>query len=377
MNKSTRVLALCCALLVAVLMTAVAAAEVDPERLAKLPQTASYGKNDDADAKYAPRVTTLDNGVQIQKTPLNTTPADGKLVESWNNLYLNADNRGCTACHTIEDALEMMETYHGIIYMGYETEQGLQNCFGCHGFYSTKLRDSIHTIHQRSSAFAAMGGSCESCHYITADGEFQRWDYVKYDVLFGLTDLAADAVETSFSWNDTEITDHSRMFFKSIKSDPSTWLTSEEQVTDEMFDTWTIKFTGDIDNPCEMTLPELIEKYGTVTRTMKYHCVVNGPGQAMVYQAEVTGIPITRIMEDLGVHEDANMFYPIGDDGYCYNIYTDLLVQEDGLLVVGLNGDRIYADQGFPVAFWCNHMTAGNFTKKVCELRFAKTDSAS
>lgn len=377
MNKSTRVLALCCALLVAVLMTAVAAAEVDPERLAKLPQTASYGKNDDADAKYAPRVTTLDNGVQIQKTPLNTTPADGKLVESWNNLYLNADNRGCTACHTIEDALEMMETYHGIIYMGYETEQGLQNCFGCHGFYSTKLRDSIHTIHQRSSAFAAMGGSCESCHYITADGEFQRWDYVKYDVLFGLTDLAADAVETSFSWNDTEITDHSRMFFKSIKSDPSTWLTSEEQVTDEMFDTWTIQFTGDIDNPCEMTLPELIEKYGTVTRTMKYHCVVNGPGQAMVYQAEVTGIPITRIMEDLGVHEDANMFYPIGDDGYCYNIYTDLLVQEDGLLVVGLNGDRIYADQGFPVAFWCNHMTAGNFTKKVCELRFAKTDSAS
>ena len=119
MNKSTRVLALCCALLVAVLMTAVAAAEVDPERLAKLPQTASYGKNDDADAKYAPRVTTLDNGVQIQKTPLNTTPADGKLVESWNNLYLNADNRGCTACHTIEDAMEMMETYHGIIYMGY------------------------------------------------------------------------------------------------------------------------------------------------------------------------------------------------------------------------------------------------------------------
>ena len=51
MNKSTRVLALCCALLVAVLMTAVAVAEVDPERLAKLPQTASYGKNDDADAK--------------------------------------------------------------------------------------------------------------------------------------------------------------------------------------------------------------------------------------------------------------------------------------------------------------------------------------
>ena len=226
MNKTTRFLALCCALLLAVCMTAVAAADVDFERLAKLPETASYAKNADADAKYAPRVTTLDNGVQVQKTPFNTTYADGKLVESWNNLYLNADNRGCTACHTIEDALEMMETYHGIIYMGYETEQGLQNCFGCHGFYSTKLRDSIHTSHQRSAAFNAMGGSCESCHYITADGEFQRWDYVKYDVLFGLTNLAADAVETTFSWNDTELSERGEMFYKSIKSDPSTWLTN-------------------------------------------------------------------------------------------------------------------------------------------------------
>ena len=121
MSKTTRFLALCCALLLAICMTAVAAADVDFERIAKLPETASYAKNADADAKYAPRVTTLDNGVQVQKTPYNTTYADG-------------DNRGCTACHTIEDALEMMETYHGIIYMGYETEQGLQNCFGCHGF---------------------------------------------------------------------------------------------------------------------------------------------------------------------------------------------------------------------------------------------------
>ena len=151
-----------------------------------------------ADEKYAPKVTELENGVKVQKTPFNTSPADGKLIRSWSNLYLNADNRGCTACHTIEDALEMMETYHGIIYMGYETEQGLQNCFGCHGFYSTKLRDSVHNVHQRRAAFKAMGGTCESCHYISDDGEFQRWDYVKYDVLFGLTDLAADTVETSF-----------------------------------------------------------------------------------------------------------------------------------------------------------------------------------
>lgn len=330
-----------------------------------------------ADEKYAPKVTELENGVKVQKTPFNTSPADGKLIRSWNNLYLNADNRGCTACHTIEDALEMMETYHGIIYMGYETEQGLQNCFGCHGFYSTKLRDSVHNVHQRSAAFKAMGGTCESCHYISDDGEFQRWDYVKYDVLFGLTDLAADTVETSFDWNQTEITPHEKMFFKSIKSDPSTWITDESQTSDEAFENWTIKFTGDIDNPCEMTVAELIEKYGTETRVMKYHCVINGPGQGMIYQAEVTGIPIEKIMADLGVHEDANMFYSIGSDGYCYNIYTQTMLDEKGMLVVGLNGDRIYADQGWPVSFWRNEMSAGNFTKQVVELKFEHSDGGS
>lgn len=375
--KNRRLLRLAlCALAVCALffLSACALAET---RQSQLPSTYSWDKNAEADAKYAPRVTTLDNGVQVQKTPLNTSYADGKLITSWNNLYMNADNRGCTACHTIEDALESMETYHGIIYMGYETEQGLQNCFGCHGFYSTKLRDSLHNIHQRSAAFSAMNGSCESCHYISDDGAFQRWDYVKYDVLFGLKDLPAETVEASFDWNQTEITPHENMFFKSIKSQPSEWLTDESQVTDEMFDTWTIKFTGDIDNPCEMTLPELIEKYGTETHVMKYHCVVNGPGQAMIYQAEVTGVPIAKIMEDLGVHEDANMFYPIGDDGYCYNVSTDTMVKENGLIVVGINGDRIYADQGFPCAFWCYEMSSGNFTKRLAELKFEHSEGGS
>ncbi len=369
-------LAVSCVMLMGLFAVSAVAEEANT-RQAKLPETISYDKNAQADEKFAPRVTELKNGVKVQKTPFNATPADGKLITSWNNLYMNADNRGCTACHTLENALENMDTYHGIIYMGYEAEQTLENCFGCHGFYSTKLRDSLHNIHQRSDAFTAMKGNCESCHYISDEGEFLRWDFVKYDVLFGLNDIAAENVEANFEWNQTEITPHEKMFFKSIKSDPSTWLTDESQVSQEMFDNWTIKFTGDIDKPMEMTLPELIEKYGTETHVMKYNCVVNGPGQAMVYQAEVTGIPIAKIMEDLGVHADANMFYPIGDDGYCYNVSTDTMVKLNGLIVVGINGDTIYADQGYPCAFWCYEMSAGNFTKRLAELKFEHSEGGS
>ena len=79
-------------------------------------------KNEAANAKYAPRVITLESGVQIQKTPYDNTVKDGKYVSSWNNLYMDADNRGCNSCHTLEDALANMDTYHGVIYFKYDNE---------------------------------------------------------------------------------------------------------------------------------------------------------------------------------------------------------------------------------------------------------------
>ena len=384
-HRNQKLLALVLGMAMLICCFAVCAAAEEATRQSKLPETISYNKNLDANESNAPKVTELENGVKVQKTPYNNAcsdtqqgRADLKTVTAWNNIYLNADNRGCTACHTIEDALEMMETYHGIIYMGYETEQGIQNCFGCHSFYSdTKLRDSIHTSHQSSAIFSAMGGSCESCHYIMDDGSFARWDYVKYDVMRGFTNLSADAVSTTFEWNQTEISSHEQMYFKSVKSLPEEWIVDESQTSQEAFDNWEIVFDGDIDNPCTMTLAQLLEKYETVTTVMKSHCTVNGPGQAMIYQAEVTGIPLSAILADLGVHEDANMIDPIGDDGYYYNVSLQTALAEDAMLVVGMNGDTIYADQGWPVAFWCYEMSAGNFTKRVNHIHIYHTEGGS
>ncbi len=353
-------------------------AKTYPTREAALPFTyPREAKNNAADEANAPKVTVLDNGVKSQRTPYNTVYADGKVVTSWNNLYMNADNRGCNVCHTLEDAVENMDTYHGIIYMGYETEQTLANCFGCHGFYITKLKDSIHTLHLNSTAFNQMNGNCESCHYINSDGEFERWDYVKYDVLFGIKELPAESVTSTFDWNQTEITPVDKMFFKSIKSAPETWLTDDSQITPDIYENWTIKVHGDMDNPFEMTLGEMVEKFGTETHVMKAHCVVNGPGEAMIYQAEVTGIPLSKILEYAQVHDDANMLYPIGDDGYCYNVYTQTALDENALIVTEMNGQPMPADQGYPCSFWCYEMSCGNFTKRVIELKVVKSEDSS
>ena len=354
--------------------TAVAETTAAPEtagsynsREAALPDTyLREEKNDAADAANAPRVTTLPSGVQVQKTPFDNTVKDGKFVSSWNNLYMDADNRGCNACHTLEDALEMMDTYHGIIYFKYDTEQTYANCIGCHTFYEAELKETIHTIHMKAGS--AFEGSCQSCHYIDPDGNFLRWDYVKYDVLAGITDIAAENVTAEFDWNQTEITPVEKMYFKSIKSAPSEWLTDDSQINEDIFKNWTIKVTGDVDNPFEMTLPEMIEEFGLVTQVMKSHCTVNGPGQATIYQAEVTGIPVAKILEKAGVQEGANWFEPIGGDGYCYPLDTQYVLENDGLIVVEMNGQTIPANQGYPNAFWCYNASAGDFTKRVVEI---------
>ena len=368
MKKTARILAL---VLVLVFLFSTVAYAADEPRQADVGERTSWEKNAEVNEKYAPRVKVMENGVRVQKTPYNTTALDtqagdveSKTITAWNNYFLNADNRGCTACHTIEDALEMMESYHGIIYMGYDNY----------------MREAIHTLHQRNSKFQAMGGSCESCHYINRleDGtiEYQRWDYVKYDVLRGIASVPAEEMNTTLTWNQTEITPHEKMFFKTVKSNPETWVTKETQTSQEEFDNWVISIGGEVDHGGEFTLKELIDKYGTETRLMKSHCTVNGPGQGMIYQSEISGIPLRKIVEDIGVHDDVTMVDPVGDDGYCYTISLEKMLEEDALLVVGMNGDTIYADQGWPVAFWCNEMSAGNFTKRVNQLNF-KTSGAS
>lgn len=316
------------------------------------------------DEENAPRVITMSNGVQIQRTPFSTTNVYGRVVSSWNNVYMNADNRGCLACHTLEAALDSMETFHGAIYMGYDAEFTYATCLGCHGFSSTtEFRDAIHTRHFTSTAFNAMNGTCESCHYIDKEGKYQQWDLVKYDVLRGITDLSADAVEADISWNQTEITSNDQLFYKNPKSEPDEWLFYDEQITEDIYKNWTISVGGDVDNPYEMTIDEMIEKFGTVTQLMKGNCVINGIGDPMVCQVEVTGIPMAKVIEYAAPHADANICYPYGSDGYCYQIYTQEAIDLNGIIVLEINGETLPAGQGYPAAFWAENMAYGNFSK--------------
>ena len=104
MKKPLKIIALVCVMLM--MFNIVAFADEAP-RQAGLSERTSWNKNAEVNEKYAPRVKVMENGVRVQKTPYNTGALDtqagdveSKTITAWNNYFLNADNRGCTACHS-------------------------------------------------------------------------------------------------------------------------------------------------------------------------------------------------------------------------------------------------------------------------------------
>lgn len=318
------------------------------------------------------------NGFTIQPVPGDP--------DGYNITYLSADERGCTTCHTMEDVMLSMKTYHGVTFTGYPTEQNYANCFVCHE-WATPLSTSLHGIHNFSDSFKALGGTCESCHYIDGDGNFQRWDYAKYDLYKGYTDIAADdeAAMIDVSYDQDTITPVDKMFFKSIKQYgdflPTNWRTDDSNMDPELYNNWVFTVGGDVENPISMTLPELVEQFGTKTAVMKQQCTINGVGNALIFQCEVTGVPIKDIIEYVKPASDVNAIEQLTEDPYPgvgshYNIPLSLGMDEDSLLVIQINGETLPNSQGYPVASWIPGVSAAEQVKCMTGFNLIATDEA-
>lgn len=216
-------------------------------------------------------------------------PADSK---GWNISYLDADSRGCLSCHTcFEDIVMSLPTKHNVYGSGYPTQITIANCLGCHrnaGFGNIKLSESLHGIHNGSAMFGAMNGSCDSCHYISngagmpGDNMFEMWDYAKYDLYKGVTNVSADDAALELSYDQDTLSANNQLFFESLNNEPSNWRTTcDPAVADE----WIVSIGGEVENPISMSVTELKELFGTKTFVIKQGCIENATGNAWIYQA--------------------------------------------------------------------------------------------
>ncbi|MDO4547280.1 MAG: molybdopterin-dependent oxidoreductase [Clostridia bacterium] len=338
-----------------------------------------YESAEEKSESNKPKVVTLANGVQVQRTPDDVggywhRPGD---YNSYNTYYLKADERGCAACHAdLVSLLDNMNYEHLDFSNTYGIDMEVQDCMICHNdgngyLYTTyDFGTLIHGIHM-SDTFDAMGGSCMTCHNATGDGNgLMLWEEAKYDVLQGITFLAD--VEGEFSFTQDKLTD--LIFAGNWMSGQTTNSMAAASIADlpldpDLFDNWEITVDGDVENPFTMTLKEMIEVFPKVNEIMTDHCVMNPNGGAWIATCDVGGFSITQLLEYAGVKEGATAVMSYASDGWNRGILLSELAKDDAILAYELNGERIPWSSGYPVATWNGAGSAASCIRNVVELR--------
>ena len=324
-------------------------------------ETAETGeaKNAATMEEYAPTVTTLDNGVQVQKVPSDPYV--------WNTAILNAESRGCAACHDpLEDVVQDLPLTHPELWNPYDVDITSDFCYMCHS-KALFIQDSMHTLHLNDEAFNLMGGNCLSCHQIsTSTGEFQNWDHVKYDVMMGITSVPG--VEGDFSFTQDSITPLDQVYFY-WENGNHRGMTPDNDMSPEILENWEISVEGLVDNPFTFTIGEMKDQ--AVTTVMKMDCQTNPPGGSYIANCEVTGIPLSVILEKAGVQADANTLKVIADDGWCYPLPLSYMDGNEPLLVYLINGETLPNLLGYPVQLWTPTLGGVHFTKRPAKVELS------
>ena len=114
-------------------------------------------------------------------------------------------------------------------------------------------------------------------------------------------------------------------------------------------DGWTLKIHGMVDKELELDFDQLLRR-DLVERDITLTCVSNEVGGRYAGNARWLGALLAPLLDEVGVHDDADMVLSRSTDGM--SIGTPTAVVRDGrdaMLAVGMNGEPLPAEHGFPV----------------------------
>ena len=114
--------------------------------------------------------------------------------------------------------------------------------------------------------------------------------------------------------------------------------------------TWKLRIVGEVENEIEVTFDELIalpliETYATLA------CVSNEIGGGLIGNARWLGYPIRELLARAKPKPGADMVLSRSVDGFTAGTPLSILQEEDrnAILAVGMNGDPLPLEHGFPV----------------------------
>ncbi|NUO60413.1 MAG: molybdopterin-dependent oxidoreductase [Hamadaea sp.] len=114
-------------------------------------------------------------------------------------------------------------------------------------------------------------------------------------------------------------------------------------------DTWRLRIHGAVDHELTITYAELlampmIERYVTLA------CVSNEVGGDLIGNARWLGVPVKSLLERAAPHAGADQVVQRAVDGWTCGTPTQVLLDgRDAMLAVGMNGEPLPVEHGFPV----------------------------
>ncbi|MCZ4326600.1 molybdopterin-dependent oxidoreductase [Brachybacterium paraconglomeratum] len=111
---------------------------------------------------------------------------------------------------------------------------------------------------------------------------------------------------------------------------------------------WTLRIHGLVREEVEMSFAELLEE-PMVEAHVTLTCVSNAVGGDLAGNATWLGVPVRTLLERAGVQDGADMVLSRSIDGFTASTPLEALTDSrDSLIAVGMNGETLPAEHGYP-----------------------------
>jgi DMSO/TMAO reductase YedYZ molybdopterin-dependent catalytic subunit len=111
---------------------------------------------------------------------------------------------------------------------------------------------------------------------------------------------------------------------------------------------WQLRIHGMVDREITYRLADL-DRFDVVEKLVTLTCVSNPVGGDLVGNAAWTGYRVRDLLAEAGVHPDADMVLSMSIDGFTAGTPVEALTDgRDSLLAVGMNGQPLPTEHGYP-----------------------------
>lgn len=114
-------------------------------------------------------------------------------------------------------------------------------------------------------------------------------------------------------------------------------------------DTWQLRIHGMVDRELTLSYADLLAR-PLVERWMTLACVSNEVGGSLISNATFRGVLLADLLREAGVHAEADQLLAVSVDGMTIGSPTAVVLDgRDAMLAVGMNGEPLLTEHGFPV----------------------------